>query len=56
MTSENRTIAAAVADLGDEHAEQLHACVEVLKTEADLDRRRVAENRYLKLTKKDQAA
>lgn len=47
--SETRAIASAAADLGDEFATQITACIEVLKTESDLNRRRVAQNRYLKL-------
>lgn len=47
--SETRAIASAAADLGDEFATQINACIEVLKTESDLDRRRVAQNRYLDL-------
>lgn len=47
--TETRAIASAAADLDDEFASQINACIEVLKTESDLDRRRVAQNRYLKL-------
>lgn len=47
--SETRAIASAAADLGDEFATQINACVEVLKTEADLVKRRVAQSRYLDL-------
>jgi hypothetical protein len=47
--SERAYIASAAADLGDEYAQQITACIEILKTEADLQRRRVAENRYLRL-------
>jgi hypothetical protein len=47
--SEIHTIASAAADLGDEYATQISACIEVLKTEADLAKRRVAQSRYLDL-------
>lgn len=47
--SETRVVASAAADLGDEFATQITACIEVLKTESDLDRRRVAQSRYLEL-------
>lgn len=46
----------AVEALGDELAAELRACEEVLKTEADLQRRRTAGNRYIELMNRRAAA
>lgn len=48
--SEREYISNAVRALGDRHAEELRACEEVLKTEADVGKRRVAAARYIELT------
>lgn len=52
MRTEERYVADAVAALDDEHASEIRACEEVLKTEHDVQKRRVAENRYLRLTER----
>lgn len=51
-------IATAVQCLGDRLASELRACEEILKTEADVARRRSAQARYIALTnpRKDVAA
>lgn len=46
---ERAALQRAVEALGDEHAGELRACEEILKTEADVQRRRVAESRYVEL-------
>lgn len=46
-------LALAVASLDDRHAAEATACIEILKMEADLDRRRVAQRRFLDLTDKE---
>jgi hypothetical protein len=57
MSCERAYIADAVAALGDDLAAEIAACVDVLKTESDVGKRRVAENRYLRLTEqRDRAA
>lgn len=57
MRTESDHIAAAVASLGDRHAsEEIRICEEVLKFEADLYRRRIAESRFIELTKRRTAA
>lgn len=53
---EQTHIASAAASLDDRHAAELRACEEILKTEADVAKRRAAGNRYLELTGKERAA
>ena len=53
---ERTALQRAVEALDDEHAGELRACEEILKTEADLDRRRAAANRYIELTNEKDAA
>lgn len=50
MDCEARYLANAAMALGDKFAAELRACEEVLKTEADVAKRRAAGNRYLELT------
>lgn len=49
---ETHHLSTAVEALGDRIAQELHACEEVLKTESDVQRRRVAQRRYLTLTER----
>lgn len=53
MTCDRLYLEQAVAALGDDLATQIKDCIEILKTEPDLQRRRVAENRFMRL--QDQA-
>jgi hypothetical protein len=56
VTSDLAHIQQAAAALDDEYARQPRACEEVLKTEADVQRRRVAANRYVALTEQSKRA
>jgi hypothetical protein len=56
MMSEREYISNAARALGDRYAAELRACEEVLKTESDVGKRRVAQARYLALTEQELAA
>lgn len=53
---EHAILSRAVMALGDKIAAELRACEEILKTEADIGRRRSAQARYMTLTDKQERA